>query len=245
MSAPLNNEERLFSSLKCIWMSSNIIDYKLCDKDFDCENCIFDKVMHNLSAELTEEDRINKGEMKKDFFETLIEKIIEEDSDNKMIYLKNQLVCKRLFEDTYYIGLNPLLAGLLDNLNSIKDFMGKDYYDSNEIMFKVAGEWGEVPVVTPVSFTKIGMIKFSPNDLCDGKWFALIAAREENINSARVSLRIMQREQLNSISFLGKFRKRLHNIGETMYDGGEKIKYLYQIIGKERYQDMLNNLIKV
>src|SRR4030067_3521666 len=29
----------------CIWMEAGIIDYKLCDKNFDCENCPFDTII--------------------------------------------------------------------------------------------------------------------------------------------------------------------------------------------------------
>ncbi|MDY0082451.1 MAG: hypothetical protein RBR74_04655, partial [Ignavibacteriaceae bacterium] len=40
-----------YEMLKCIWMTSGVIDYKLCDNNFDCENCPFDKVIRNLSDE--------------------------------------------------------------------------------------------------------------------------------------------------------------------------------------------------
>ncbi|MEI6127990.1 MAG: hypothetical protein WCQ99_15695, partial [Pseudomonadota bacterium] len=32
---------------KCIWMTTGLISYKLCTRDFRCEECIFDQVMRN------------------------------------------------------------------------------------------------------------------------------------------------------------------------------------------------------
>ncbi len=31
--------------MPCIWMEAGIVDYKLCDRKFDCENCPFDAIM--------------------------------------------------------------------------------------------------------------------------------------------------------------------------------------------------------
>ena len=50
-----------YEKLKCIWMASQVLDYKLCDNKFDCENCQFDKVMRNLlnEKELQNADIVN------------------------------------------------------------------------------------------------------------------------------------------------------------------------------------------
>lgn len=34
--------------MKCIWMEAGVVDYKLCDLEFDCENCPFDRSFRNL-----------------------------------------------------------------------------------------------------------------------------------------------------------------------------------------------------
>lgn len=30
----------------CNWMLAGVVDYKLCDKNYDCEHCQFDRAMH-------------------------------------------------------------------------------------------------------------------------------------------------------------------------------------------------------
>jgi hypothetical protein len=33
--------------LKCVWMLAKVIDYKLCDRSYDCEHCVFDQVIRS------------------------------------------------------------------------------------------------------------------------------------------------------------------------------------------------------
>jgi len=35
----------------CIWMSAGLVAYKLCDREYDCENCPFDAAMRGAEAE--------------------------------------------------------------------------------------------------------------------------------------------------------------------------------------------------
>jgi hypothetical protein len=30
---------------ECVWMSAKVVNFKLCDRDFDCAGCYFDKAM--------------------------------------------------------------------------------------------------------------------------------------------------------------------------------------------------------
>ena len=38
------------SAKHCWWMLAGIVDYKLCDRDYDCEHCSFDDVLHGKDA---------------------------------------------------------------------------------------------------------------------------------------------------------------------------------------------------
>src|SRR6266542_303748 len=31
---------------ECWWMQGGVVDYKLCDRDYDCEHCPFDEALH-------------------------------------------------------------------------------------------------------------------------------------------------------------------------------------------------------
>lgn len=47
-SSPLSvvsEGERAPSPLKCVWMLAGVVDYKLCDRDYECEQCPFDRAL--------------------------------------------------------------------------------------------------------------------------------------------------------------------------------------------------------
>lgn len=38
--------------LKCLWMTAGVVDYKLCEQEYDCEHCSFDRALRGLAPEL-------------------------------------------------------------------------------------------------------------------------------------------------------------------------------------------------
>ena len=45
--------------MKCVWMTSGVISYKLCSIDFKCEECAFDRVMHDGAGSDTQQKAMN------------------------------------------------------------------------------------------------------------------------------------------------------------------------------------------
>jgi glycine cleavage system H lipoate-binding protein len=37
--------------IHCLWMQAGVVDYKLCDREYDCEHCPFDEALHCRPAE--------------------------------------------------------------------------------------------------------------------------------------------------------------------------------------------------
>jgi glycine cleavage system H lipoate-binding protein len=40
------NQATNIDSIHCLWMQAGVVDYKLCDRQYDCEHCPFDKAIH-------------------------------------------------------------------------------------------------------------------------------------------------------------------------------------------------------
>ncbi len=50
-SLPVVSEgERASSPLKCVWMLAGVVDYKLCDRDYECERCPFDRALREWTV---------------------------------------------------------------------------------------------------------------------------------------------------------------------------------------------------
>ncbi len=238
----INNQNRL-ENYKCIWMSSGVVEYKLCDKNFACENCEFDRVIRNVSNHKENDVEILKTS--KEVITTIIDKLKPETNIEKVSVLKNQLMVKNLFSDIHYIGINPGIFSLLDNITGVIIQDSRNFINKDEEFFTLKGDWGEVTFTAPMDFFFLGKINTAVSDFINNKWFGMIQTVPQSINSASLSL-----ENLNLI--ISKTKEELFHynithpeVGNTMYDGGEYHKFLYQIIGKEAYLNLLNKLIKV
>jgi hypothetical protein len=221
-------------------MSSELVKYKLCDREFDCDNCEFDKVMRNLSLKLEDiQQGKNSEEQNADLIDKLYKRIESETYDEKIIYLKNQLVLKNLFGNAYYLGINPIVLYLLDDINLLHEFNNKEI-KRDQIIFTLEGNWGLKQFISPVDFMVIEKINFSQFRL--NKWYAIILFNGIEREDEMLSLNEFIDEKNEVLSFLKKHSLKNPEIGNTLMDGGKKVKFLYQYIGKQNYMGLLNRV---
>ncbi len=48
---PSSEREGAAPALQCVWMWAGIVDYKLCDRDYECEQCPFDRALRERTME--------------------------------------------------------------------------------------------------------------------------------------------------------------------------------------------------
>lgn len=229
--------------MDCIWMTSELVKYKYCDKNLDCDNCEFDKVMRNLSAK-HENNQLAKTKNdlnNEDLLERLIKRIEAEAFDDKIIYLKNQLVLKNLFGNAYYLGINPVVLCLLDDYNSIHEF-NVSQIKRDQIIFTLEGGWGIKQFISPINFMIIEKINFSRFKL--NKWYAIILFNETDKDDFWISEKEWNRKKNNAVSSIRKFVTDKPQIGKSMLDGGEKVKYLHQYLGSSLYLELLQYVFR-
>ncbi|HYW69484.1 MAG TPA: hypothetical protein VE961_00530 [Pyrinomonadaceae bacterium] len=49
-------------SLYCVWMDAGVVNYKLCDRSYDCERCPLDQALHRRPSERRANVKVNHGE---------------------------------------------------------------------------------------------------------------------------------------------------------------------------------------
>jgi hypothetical protein len=222
-------------------MASNHVDYKLCDKEFDCDNCEFDKAIRNLS----DQDNLDGYEeiKHKDILIDTISKIENESYDEKIIYLNDQLIIKKLFGPTYYLGLNPLLSPLFDDLNSIEGFE-KDIVSKDQLLFKIKGNWGEKNFYSPMNLILVEKLDFNRGQLPMNNKLAVILINdfEDSINSIKADDWNIKKNK--SLHLLKSYAHENPDIGKSLLDGGERIKYLHQYLGAAKFLKLLDEVFK-
>lgn len=237
----MNNQIELkrnkYEMLKCIWMTSGVIDYKLCDNNFDCENCPFDKVIRNLSN--VKETQFN-GIV--DAANTIFNKLQSIKYDNNIMYLKNNLIAKEICANTFYLGINPILVCFLDNVNSmIVDECRKNISAGQQII-KIDGDWGSVSISSPINFLIYNKVGDPTDNPIKSQWFAIMGAIHQDVLSSKLRKEEWDKMHAKAISVITEIKTQIPKVGDTMMDGGTQIKFLHQLVGKNRYIDMLNSL---
>ena len=235
-----NNNDLPASSddMKCIWMTSQQVAYKLCDKEFDCENCDFDKVFRNHSIKLNEHET-GHSTFTVDLIENVVKRIDGECFDVNLIYLKNQLVLKKLFGNAYYLGINPLILYLIEDINSIQEFPKNDI-KKNQVIFTLHGNWGKKDFISPLNFLIIGKISIPPGKFNQNKWHSVILFNDKEVEDIQLTRDDWIKEKENIIEYLKNQMKNKPLIGNSLMDGGEPVQYLYQYIGIKDYLNLLN-----
>ncbi len=237
----MNNQNEFksnyYETLKCIWMASQVIEYKLCDNQFDCENCPFDKVMRNLLDEKeTQTTDISN------IVNTISNKLRSIKFDNKIIYLKNNLIAKEICNDTFYLGINPILISFLDSVSSISISECRKNILTDQQVIQILGDWGTISLSAPINFMIYDLLDFPIDTLLRFQWVAIIGAVDKEISEGKLNQKEWDTMHQNVLSTIEEIKSHVPQVGNTMMDGGTQIKFLHQLVGKKRYINILNSM---
>jgi hypothetical protein len=223
----------------CIWVAANAIDYQACEKDFDCENCILDKILRNIISNENCPEGKNIVLNDTDFLDKIINRIENLQPDSKTIYLKNNLVLKHLFANIYYLGLNPLTVSILENIGTVKEYMKKVYFNAEQTIIAVEGEWGKLTVKVPMSFLLLDKLNWTPEDIINRQWLALIVINQSEIIDSQISVEEWKLEKARLLKIIREYRDCCLKVNPSALVSSKKIEYLYQLIGKPEYLKLL------
>jgi len=237
----MNNEDgqkgNSYEMLKCIWMSSQVVEYKLCDKQFDCENCSFDQVIRNFSHE--KEPQVPPTT---DITKIILKKLRHIKYDDKIIYLKNNLIAKEIFQNTFYLGINPILFCFLDTISTIMECeRGKNIFTGQQVI-QFSGDWGSISLSAPMNFSIFDKVSDTLDDPTNTKWFAIIGSFQQDISIGKLDQEEWSKMYQRALGIVEDIQLDYPIIGDTMQDGGNRINFLYQLVGKKRYIQILNSL---
>jgi hypothetical protein len=242
MSENRNIEPANYDSMKCIWMSSKTVEYKLCDKNFDCDNCVFDKSMRNIYPTPEENLPDEKKYIPKNIIRKKTDLLKTIKYSQGYHYLNNSIVLKKLFDKTYYLGLDRPAYLFLDNMTGYEYLSSESGIKKGDGLMKLVGEWGETKVLSPLDFTIVDKLKHNIEDLGTNAWLSLIEADAEEINNSELTEREYECNIDHLMIKLYEIENQFDYLGTRMKDGGIEVKYLYQAVGFKKYNELLRSL---
>jgi glycine cleavage system H protein len=234
-SYPLIPEEER----KCIWMTTGLISYKLCDRNYQCEICPFDQAIKNEEG--------GEGvfpESEDDGVEGALESDPSTRINGSIFYHPDHCWVKVENPEKVRIGIDALLTQLITDVKVVILPQVGSFTGQGECCAHVIQEDYILPVISPLSGsiqTVNPRLKKEPELITDDPggdgW--LITIKPKNLESdlknllfGRKAISWYQREEKEIIARTDLLLR--HNpqaVGLTMQDGGVRISCL---------QDMLN-----
>lgn len=109
---------------KCVWMSAGVVSYKLCDLEFECEKCAYDKIIRskipsetvNRSVKTSDSGQVMNYD---DQAKKLVDKLVDSEINPTYYYSKNHICFCKDEDGAVLIGIDNLLAKMLTYITCI------------------------------------------------------------------------------------------------------------------------------
>jgi len=238
----INDGPDFYRGNKCIWMEANVVAYKLCDQNYDCERCLFDFVMRNTWKEKTDSENVILNFANNSLINRIMRRISRIIYDKKLIYLRNQLVLKHMFGSVYTISISQLLSNLIESIDDVEMLNDYGLIRKDDKLLSITGKWGSKEIFSPMNFTLLQKLDIDPDEFPDDNVFGVVSVSEPEITLAKVPFEKVKKENYKSLRKLGDFLKNEPEIGYTMMDGGNECEFLYEAIGADAFQKIISNL---
>lgn len=229
-----SDKHKSFDEIMCLWMKCGAVDYKICDKNFECDTCEFDKhvlddvkVKENLQGKI--ENMFDLGQRSVSF-------------THPNYHFGNGMTARNFLADSYYIGLESYIMKFIEK-NSVLKYCNSDIsVNRGEPILNISGGWGDVDVLSPLDFCYVERLDTDNLVSKDIRWFAVVEAERHEILSSSISKKSYFDKLFETKLSLVNMLKTYEHAGYTMYDGGTALESWSDILGKSTYKSLLEKL---
>lgn len=234
---------------QCVWMTSGLISYKLCTRDYQCEECMFDQVIRNEAAA--------EGAMKTARQPVRFDPIADTrnsslNTDSALFHHLKHCWAKVESPDDVWIGIDGILAKFVSRIKAVALPKKGDEIRQGDCFAHIIQEKHIMPLYSPVS----GEVLFANNRLekkpellnssfWDKGWLVRIKpdSLENDLKALMFGKKASQwyqkKEHEVVTSSLSMIDSAAPDIGATMHDGGERLHNLADMLTTEQYAQIM------
>jgi glycine cleavage system H lipoate-binding protein len=247
---------------RCVWMTAGIINYKLCNCDFACEDCQFDKVMRGIipfqsrksiktykSSTLKNYENIDFRI--KTWIVTYLNSLFSDCTIHLDRYYHPSQLWSKIDGEAILIGLNKLVCKILEPIEKIlPPQKGKVYQEDQLIAYIIRKDQsfplhsphsGTVSEINPILSTK-NFTKIIEEDSYLFKMTTPNITKKDSDDLYGLK-HFMKVIELLKNNLVEAFKKRdSSELGITCSDGGMIQYNLEKVIGKSAFNALINNL---
>ena len=229
----------------CVWMTAGLVAYKICDHDFDCENCPLDAGLCGREArsdapEVSAELPVEAFEIPADRF-----------------YHSSHTWAQPFDQGRVRFGIDAFAAHLLSRASSVVLPAEGTLLQQGRVGFWISEDTRLVPLVSPVSgrvLKRNQQVQKSPGLVAESPygqgWLLEVACTDWS--SQRRRLVDADRAQELVHRQMASFRKRVSRfaelsdpaVGPTLADGGERLTDVRGILGPKRYRRLIMQFLR-
>jgi glycine cleavage system H protein len=230
----------------CVWMSAGLIAYKLCNRDYRCEECLFDRVMRNEAV--PDAGPAAGGPAGAPPLQ----------AQGALFYHQNHCWAQVESPDEVRIGINAILAALVSQVKTVVLPNAGDAVAQGQCFAHIIQPRHVVPLISPLTGTVLetnGALKSGPELIISDPWDSgwLVTIRPDTLEQdlrtllcGRTAIEWYQkREQeaaLAGVLFPDHDRAA---IGPTLQDGGERIAGPADTLTSEQYYQIIESLSRL
>jgi glycine cleavage system H protein len=255
--------------LNCIWAEAGLVSYKLCDRNYECDECPFDLVMRQKSGPAS--GSVLPGKSKsappkgggdtphnQDTLLDVIRKIFSgpfsEKPPGDRMYSRDHVWLKEVAAGTYRIGVDHYAASLLEGVGSVVfPQAGTPSALSGPCAWIICGDGtvavhspinGRIRSVNPLLMDSAGIVQSDPYE---SGWLNEIHSEEDlpadHLDSAAIESLSKDQFQQLKLEILEEFDRRPPTLGVTLMDGGIRPRSLRDVLGPAAYVTFLQKLL--
>lgn len=256
----------------CIWAEAGVISYKLCDKEFDCDNCPFDSAMKQQfqtpvfsqgpHPDSVEEDYPQANYSSKtphsgshDVIESLLHPLSDIRFPEDRVYHTNHTWIIEEVGGQKLIGLDHFGMQLLGPVVSVVLPRPRSKMSYHIPFVWLIHREGTFPVLAPADGTVIdansalmGHPELLFSDSYNSGWLVRILASQRHAHAR--DTRLPHEHEEHSRHEIEMIRTRLleqleksQKIDSTLFDGGLQVKHLADFLGFKEYLQMMKSLL--
>lgn len=246
----------------CVWVNAGVLNYKLCDRDFDCEHCPLDAALRDHTNGCTEDDaplsltevEFPQWDSVSADFQPLLEPLHTLQLCQSARYSANHVWVRLLASGMVRMGLDSFAAALLPDDAQLVTVAHNTVLREGEA-FGWVYAWNQtLPLPAPISgivscrnrerLDSAGQLRSSPYN---GGCLLTIAPAVGTLATAHVHSpaahgRRIQRHCRGILERLARTAAD-PNLGVCLNDGGAPVENLAEMLGHERYWSLVKHFI--
>jgi glycine cleavage system H protein len=231
---------------KCVWMDTGLISYKLCTRNYQCETCMFDKVMRN---DFGTAPVINCARSERAFE--------SQAGVHEALFFNRQHCWARVENPALVrIGIDSILTNFVVRVCAVSLPRPGDRVEQGRVFAHIIQEKHVLELMSPVSGTVSALntrVLKSPELIVDDSWESgwLIAVQPDNLEHDLQQLLFGKKarqwydqcEQSVCETVGAMLEEQSAGLGPTLHDGGEQVSSLADMLSPEQYSQVLESII--